>query len=209
MLRPLLEGARRSAVLERFSDVVCRDFIHFRQVGDALSDTDETKIASRRETIPFDGVLEQRLGILVERSEVTDETAAEFGVGLDVVRGEPFRLSITCLLNALLDVDTRFSRLHACKFFSGDLRNLHAKIDTIKQWSAQPFLIGDQLTGRADARSILIGGKSAGAGVHRREERETSRKRIAALSPANRNNAVFKRLAQALKYGSCEFGKFV
>src|SRR3989344_4776595 len=159
------------------------------------------------------GTVQGREEILRTRIEV--ETflrlfGAHFGIGLQAVFFEPGSLRFAGPLHAL--PDDRILRglfLAAPQFPDVHPRNLDLEVDAVKHRAGYLLLVTDDFVRGAPTFLLRVAVESAGAGIHRGDQREFGRKGQRAPGAGDVDHARFERLAHGLPKVLLEFGKFV
>lgn len=204
VLRRLSSATREPPVLDGFGDVGGADIVAPGQIGDGAGDFEDAVPGTGRQIELRRGLFEQFAAGLVRLAAGVDFLRVEAGVGLGLAGGLPGQGSFDPGAHrrrglSLGLVGQRVGRQR---------RYFDDQVDAVEEGAGEFAAIAGNLIRSAAAFVVAVTEKSAGAGIHCRDQLEFGREFGVTGCPRNMDASGFERLAQRFENLAVEFRHF-
>lgn len=196
-------------VLDRLGDVGGLDILISGQIGDGAGQLEDAMVGPGAEPHLLHRCFEQIGAGSIERAKLADFRRPHIGIGLQAGAVETFALKGAGGLDALAHGLAGFAGALAAQLLKRHARHLHMNIYPVHEWAGYFFLVAFHHRDGAGALFFGIGGKTAGAGVHRANQNKVGRIGQRAGRAADRHDFVFQRLAQHFQHAVAKLRQFV
>ena len=159
--------------MDGFADVLRRDAVTGREIGDGARDFENAVVGTGAEVEILHGMAEHFERGVVEGAEFFDLAVRHAGIGGGFsLTGEAVFLDAARLKNAIENLCRGLGRAAAGELLEGHGRRFDMDVDAVEEWAGDAVAVTLDLDAGAAALALRITVESARTGIHRGDEDE-------------------------------------